>query len=186
MNTPNNKRRQDSRRRIETALVRLLQNKELAQVSVKEICAAAEVNRTTFYANYMDIYDLAEAVQKSMEETVLGLYHEEQGQAIRTHDFTKLIYHIKENPVFYKTYFKLNVGDKLRFVAYDIKDAAAYYDRHIDYHIEFFRHGFNAVIKMWLSRDCAESPEEILEILRSEYGAKITAERIVSSAPAQN
>lgn len=186
MNTPNNKRRQDSRRRIETALVRLLQNKELAQVSVKEICAAAEVNRTTFYANYMDIYDLAEAVQKSMEETVLGLYHEEQGQAIRTHDFTKLIYHIKENPVFYKTYFKLNVGDKLRFVAYDIKDAAAYYDRHIDYHIEFFRHGFNAVIKMWLSRDCAESPEEILEILRSEYGAKITAERIVSSVPGQN
>lgn len=186
MNTPNNKRRQDSRRRIETALVRLLQNKELAQVSVKEICAAAEVNRTTFYANYMDIYDLAEAVQRSMEETVLGLYHEEQGQAIRTHDFTKLIYHIKENPVFYKTYFKLNVGDKLRFAAYDIKDAAAYYDRHIDYHIEFFRHGFNAVIKMWLSRDCAESPEEILEILRSEYGAKITAERIVSSVPGQN
>lgn len=186
MNTPNNKRRQDSRRRIEMALVRLLQNKELAQISVKEICAAAEVNRTTFYANYMDIYDLAEAVQKSMEETVLGLYHEEQGQAIRTHDFTKLIYHIKENPVFYKTYFKLNVGDKLRFAAYDIKDAAAYYDRHIDYHIEFFRHGFNAVIKMWLSRDCAESPEEILEILRSEYGAKITAERIVSSVPGQN
>lgn len=186
MNTPNNKRRQDSRRRIETALVRLLQNKELAQVSVKEICAAAEVNRTTFYANYMDIYDLAEAVQKSMEETVLGLYHEEQGQAIRTHDFTKLIYHIKENPVFYKTYFKLNVGDKLRFAAYDIKDAAAYYDRHIDYHIEFFRHGFNAVIKMWLGRDCAESPEEILEILRSEYGAKITAERIVSLVPGQN
>ena len=186
MNTPNNKRRQDSRRRIETALVRLLQNKELAQVSVKEICAAAEVNRTTFYANYMDIYDLAEAVQKSMEETVLGLYHEEQGQAIRTHDFTNLIYHIKENPVFYKTYFKLNVGDKLRFAAYDIKDAAAYYDRHIDYHIEFFRHGFNAVIKMWLSRDCAESPEELLEILRSEYGAKITAERIVSSVPGQN
>ena len=186
MNTPNTNRRLDSRRRIETALVRLLQNKELAQVSVKEICAAAEVNRTTFYANYMDIYDLAEAVQKSMEETVLGLYHEEQGQAIRTHDFTKLIYHIKENPVFYKTYFKLNVGDKLRFAAYDIKDAAAYYDRHIDYHIEFFRHGFNAVIKMWLSRDCAESPEEILEILRSEYGAKITAERIVSSVPGQN
>ena len=178
MNTPNNKRRRESRLRIETALVRLLQGKELAQISVKEICAAADVNRTTFYANYQDIYDLADAVQKSMEETVLGLYQEEQGEAVRRHDFTKLVYHIKENPIFYKTYFKLNVGDKLRFGAYDMQDAAAYYDRHIDYHIEFFRHGFNAVIKMWLSRDCAESPEEIIAILKEEYGAKLTVERL--------
>lgn len=178
MNTPNNKRRRESRLRIETALVRLLQDKELAQISVKEICAAADVNRTTFYANYQDIYDLADAVQKSMEETVLGLYREEQGEAVRRHDFTKLVYHIKENPIFYKTYFKLNVGDKLRFGAYDMQDAAAYYDRHVDYHIEFFRHGFNAVIKMWLSRDCAESPEEIISILKEEYGAKLTAERL--------
>ena len=91
MNTPNNKRRQDSRRRIETALVRLLQDRELEKITVKEICTAAEVNRTTFYANYLDIYDLADAVQKSMEETVLGLYREEQGQAVRAHDFTKLV-----------------------------------------------------------------------------------------------
>lgn len=178
MNTPNNKRRQDSRCRIETALVRLLQERELEKITVREICEAAQVNRTTFYANYMDIYDLADAVQRSMEETVLDLYREEQGVAVRSHDFTKLIYHIKENPIFYKTYFKLNVGDQLRFAAYDIKDAAAYYDRHVDYHIEFFRHGFNAVIKMWLSRDCAESPEEIISILREEYGAKLTAERL--------
>ena len=177
MNKPNNKRRQDSRRRIETALVRLLQDRELEKVTVREICEAAQVNRTTFYANYMDIYDLADAVQKSMEAAVLELYSEEQGAMVRTHDFTKLIYHIKENPIFYKTYFKLNVGDKLRFGAYDIKDAAVYYDRHVDYHIEFFRHGFNAVIKMWLSRDCAESPEEIIAILKEEYGAKTVAER---------
>ena len=54
MNTPNNKRRRESRLRIEAALVRLLQDKELAQISVKEICAAADVNRTTFYANYQE------------------------------------------------------------------------------------------------------------------------------------
>ena len=91
MNTPNNKRRKESRLRIETALVRLLQQKEPSQISVKEICAAAEVNRTTFYANYLDIYDLAVAVQKSMEQTVLELYSEEQQQALRTHDLTKPI-----------------------------------------------------------------------------------------------
>ena len=51
--------------------------------------------------------------------------------------------------------------------------AAKYYDnKHIDYHIEFFKAGFNAIIKKWLNNNCKESPEEIHEILMSEYGNK--------------
>lgn len=68
MNTPNNRRRKASRDRIETAFVRLLQDRELSQLSVTAICQEADVNRTTFYANYLDIYDLADAVQKRLEE----------------------------------------------------------------------------------------------------------------------
>ena len=64
MNKPNNMRRRASRDRIATAFVRLLQDRELSSLSVTEICKTADVNRTTFYANYMDIYDLADAVQK--------------------------------------------------------------------------------------------------------------------------
>ena len=186
MNTPNNKRRRESQRRLETAFIQALQTKELNQVTVTELCQAAQVNRTTFYANYQDVYALADAVQKRLEQEVADLYGHRRTHEYSRDNYLKLFRHIRDNQLFYKTYFKLNVGDQLRFAAYDIKDAAAYYDRHIDYHIEFFRHGFNAVIKMWLSRDCAESPEEILEILRSEYGAKITAERIVFSVPGQN
>ena len=63
MNKPNNMRRRASRDRIETAFVRLLQDRELSSLSVTEICKAADVNRTTFYANYIDIYDLADAGQ---------------------------------------------------------------------------------------------------------------------------
>ena len=74
MNIPNNRRRKASRDRIETAFVRLLQDRELSQLSVTEICKAADVNRTTFYANYLDIYDLADAVQKAIDafSTVKG------------------------------------------------------------------------------------------------------------------
>ena len=78
MNTPNNKRRRDSRNRMETAFVRLLQHRELKQITVTDICKAADVNRTTFYANYLDLYDLADAVQKRLEAEVLGLYQEER------------------------------------------------------------------------------------------------------------
>ena len=170
MNTANNKRRKESRQRIQSAFIRLLQQRELGEIRVTELCQAAEVNRTTFYANYVDIYDLADAVQQQLEEEVLDLYREELAQGHGSHDFLRLFQHIQENPLFYKTYFKLNTDGKFRFVGYDVSAALARFDnRHIEYHIAFFGNGLNAVIKKWLQNDCRESPEEILSIILEEY-----------------
>lgn len=67
MNTPNNKRRRDSQNRIVAAFIQALQTQELSQISVTQLCQAAKVNRTTFYANYQDIYGLADTVQQRLE-----------------------------------------------------------------------------------------------------------------------
>ncbi|MBQ4094603.1 MAG: TetR/AcrR family transcriptional regulator, partial [Oscillospiraceae bacterium] len=72
MNKPNNSRRKASRRRIEAAFVRLLQQKPMDEITVSEICKLAEVNRSTFYANYLDIYDLVDNVQLTMEQMVMN------------------------------------------------------------------------------------------------------------------
>ena len=170
MNTPNNKRRKDSRDRIENALITLLQNRELTKISITELCVLAEVNRTTFYANYLDIYDLADAVQKRLINEVINLYQEEWEQGHASHDFSKLFYHIKENPLVYKTYFKLNTSNELPFMMYSIEEAFRRFDnQHTDYHITFFASGLTAVIKKWLDNDCRETPEEIISIIRTEY-----------------
>ena len=60
MNTPNNKRKRESRERIEKVFIEYLQEKELSEISVSDICKQAGLNRTTFYANYADIYGLAD------------------------------------------------------------------------------------------------------------------------------
>ena len=39
----------------------------------------------------------------------------------------------------------------------------------IEYHIDFFEAGLNAIIKRWLNTGCKESPEEIESIIKSEY-----------------
>lgn len=59
MNTKNNRRR-ESIERIEKAFLELLQAKELHEVTVSDICKSCELNRSTFYANYIDIFDLAD------------------------------------------------------------------------------------------------------------------------------
>lgn len=47
-----------------------------------------------------------------------------------------------------------------------------YNDDHIEYHIEFFMVGINAIIKKWLYNGCKEDSEEISQILIEEYQNK--------------
>ncbi|MBQ2839729.1 MAG: TetR/AcrR family transcriptional regulator [Oscillospiraceae bacterium] len=169
MNTKNNKRRRESVRKIEKAFIELLQESEINKISVSDICKLTGLNRSTFYANYLDIYDLADKVRRNLENEFSELfadydvYHRHSG-ALR------MFRHIKENQLFYNTYFKLCYDNKHLISVYDVKRAELEFSNtNIRYHIEFFRNGLNAIIKMWLSDGCKESPEEMAEILKKEY-----------------
>ena len=169
MNTPNNKKRRQSRERIEKAFIELMQEREINEVSVTEICKLAQINRTTFYSNYEDVYALASAVLQTLVSEVDNLYYEEVSKGFNSNDFGKLLRHIYENQLYYKTCFKLGI-DKLPIGQYDFSAAERYFGgKYVEYHIEYFRAGFNQIIKMWLEGGCRETPEEMKYILESEY-----------------
>ena len=170
MNTKNNRRRRASMERIESAFINLLQTRELNQITVSDICKQCGLNRSTFYANYADIYQLADRVREHLEAEVNQLYEAETAQGFNSNDFLKLFRHIRENQLFYRTYFKLGYDHQYQIKLYDYHQAQRHFgNRHIAYHIEFFRNGFNAIVKMWLANGCQETPEEMEEILLSEY-----------------
>ena len=174
MNTLNNKRKKESILKIKKVFLELIQTKEINEISVTDICKKAKLNRTTFYSNFIDIYDLADKIQEELFQEVLDLYPDEKKHS---YDFLKLFNHIKENQLFYKTYFKL-INEKKSDVLdgmIDYTEFEKYYGNkeHVHYHITFFKYGLNAVIKRWLYYGCKESPEEIEEIIKSEYQKKL-------------
>lgn len=57
-----NRKRQYSRMVIEEAFLKELRHKPLEKISIVEICRRANVNRSTFYSNYLDVYDLMDQV----------------------------------------------------------------------------------------------------------------------------
>lgn len=97
MNTKNNKRKRASMQKIEQVLIELLQTKELNQISVSDICKRANLNRSTFYANYVDIYGLADTMREKLEAQVADLYKNEIMQGFNSHNYLLLFRHIKEN-----------------------------------------------------------------------------------------
>lgn len=168
MNTKNNKRRRNSVEKIEKAFVELLQSRDMKEITVSDICKTTGLNRSTFYANYMDIYDLADKFREKLERDFALIFlddlQREQNGAL------KMFRHIKENQIFYKTYFKLAYDEKHQVMVYDTDRAEKDFEnKHIKYHIAFFRNGINAIIKMWLAGGCVETPEEMADIIKQEY-----------------
>ena len=104
---------------------------------------------------------------------MFALYQEERQTKYNSNNFLKLFKHIKENQIFYQTYFKLNKDTNFIITEYDTNLAKSIFkDKYIDYHMEFFRAGLTAIIKKWLKNGCQESPEEIDLILKEEYKNK--------------
>lgn len=174
MNKKNNKRKKASKRKIEQAFFQLINEKEIEEITVTTICLLAQVNRSTFYANYIDINDLVEQIKNNMLTNIKNLYATEHEENLSLNDwkyrFTKLFYHIRENQVFYKIYFKLgfdlNFNDSQNIVT---TLSSKVNNEFLKYHMEFLRGGIISLTKMWLNYNCELSPETLVDILENEY-----------------
>lgn len=169
MNVKNNKRRKESQEKIQKAFIEALQTRELKEITVAELIRQTGLNRSTFYANYLDISDLADQTRKRLENEFSDLFahydycHRRDGALL-------MFRHVKENQIFYKTYFKLCTDDRHLVSPYDAGRAKKeHIEKNLKYHIEFFRNGLNAIIKLWLAGGCRETPEEMAEVLKQEY-----------------
>lgn len=175
MDTFNNKKK-NSEEKIEKIFIELLQTKEIKDISVSEICKLSKINRSTFYKSYIDIYDLIDKIRIRIINEFLNVYKDEWNNKKHSYNFLKLFKHIKDNQIFYKTYFKLQF-DLTNPFFYNINDdeILKFFDTTInkDYHIEFFKAGLSAVIKKWLNNGCIETPEEINEIIKEEYKNRV-------------
>lgn len=67
---------------LKDSLVMLMQTNPISKVSVKMLCEAADINRSTFYAHYADQYDL---LQKLEQEVVTDLREYINKHALNVH-----------------------------------------------------------------------------------------------------
>src|SRR5215813_4251739 len=57
---------------LQRALIGLVQERDLSQISVADVADRADVSRSTFYDHYQDVHELAEAACTSMLDDLFG------------------------------------------------------------------------------------------------------------------
>lgn len=158
---------------IEDAFISLLEEKPIRNITVKELCERAQINRGTFYRYYHDPIDLLE----SIEERILGEIVASIAIApadLESH-FIALLNDIKVTHRKYQVLFSEN-GDQgflLRFVALSYERAVRELDQDLpsademndEWRFSFLMQGCSGVISTWIDNGMVEAPEEVAAFL---------------------
>jgi AcrR family transcriptional regulator len=64
---------------LKESFIKLLENKDISQITIKEICEDADINRATFYSHYNDQYDLLRKIENELLDNI-NTYLAEFGQ----------------------------------------------------------------------------------------------------------
>jgi len=73
------RRIEKSKKALRAAFWQLRAKKSLQDIKISELCQAAEINKTTFYAHYQNIYELSEDVEKHLlHQIITGIPQEQE------------------------------------------------------------------------------------------------------------
>ncbi len=174
---------------MDQALLLLLDNKPFEYITVKEICKKAGVNRSTFYLHYETMADLVneclhnatEQIQKKYDDThsfgqfdIAALSLEELN-LITPQYLRPYLEFVRENKQLYRAvlsqptvfYAEQRFSELYRGIFNPILERYRFPDWEIKYRIAFYIKGMWAIIEEWLSADCSDSIENIMQVLMS-------------------
>jgi AcrR family transcriptional regulator len=66
------RRKKYTRMVLKESLMNLLKNKPISNITIKEICELADINRSTFYSHYSSQYDLLNAIEEEFIEDMVA------------------------------------------------------------------------------------------------------------------
>jgi AcrR family transcriptional regulator len=69
---PGDRRVRRTQAALQRALIDLVQERDLSQITVADVADRADVSRSTFYDHYTDVHELAEAASTSMLDDLFG------------------------------------------------------------------------------------------------------------------
>lgn len=173
----NDRRVRRTRKALYNALFTLLQEKDLSQITVKELTEEADLHRATFYSHYQDIYDL----YNSVKNNILNQF-QQYLQSNAAHDYhevyKRVVFYIYENRSFMKTLFCgehcQEFLDEVASLSEDQYIEIAEYEENKtqipvewEYLVRYHVQGVISILKKWAEDDYSLSPDMVTKLINT-------------------
>lgn len=174
--------------RMDEAFLALLEKKDFAYITVKEVCEKAGVNRSTFYLHYETVSDLlSESVSYLYSQFLNYITPDTAGIVARLRDcpmeelylatpeyLTPYLSYIKDHKRLFRTAVEnasalrlSETYDKmLRHVFTPILERFQVPEQDRNYIMAFYIHGLMAIITEWLEDDCGDSIDHVITVIQ--------------------
>lgn len=167
-----------SQHMIADALFRLMKQKPFHKISVTEICEEASVGRKTFYRNF----ELREGVINFQLDIMRDDY---QAELVMLPIEQRLHYHfsyIQKNAdyfiVLYQNALSQLVYEKFSVILPDAMPVWSDNRIEQEYRSAYIIAGIEAIQRVWISRGCKESIEQVVDITRRAQDKQIPIEEV--------
>lgn len=156
-------------REITNAMLELLKEKDINEISISEITSKAQVGRVSFYRNYKNKEEILERFVFSI---VKKWKNENETENTLPNDLLKKLFeHLIEYKDFYMLLYQRNLFHLFRDVLKDTITSKKEPLSNIEaYATAFISYGIYGWIEEWLARGMKESAEEIYVLLQSQSG----------------
>ena len=164
-----------TKKALRESLAELLSEKSIQNISVRELTDKADVHRSTFYANFTDIYDLYNHIEETVIKDLRGIF-------ATAHDLDSvqcvmfLMQYISNN----KNISRLVLGDNVnswfsgRIADMFSSACIAYWQKahslnlpheKLEVYAGFLFSGYLGVIRQWAASDFARPESELVAII---------------------
>ena len=174
---------------MDEAFLELMEKKDFAYITVKEICEKAGVNRSTFYLHYETVNDLlAESARYFIDRFIeaMPMNVGEFFDKLQTRPLEELYLITPEYLLPYLNYIKdhkrlfRTMHDKAFILGMD--EAYLRLNRYVfspilsrfhvpsadhEYMMQFYMNGLIGIVNLWLQNDCKDSVEHIIAIMQN-------------------
>ncbi|MGL1892622.1 MAG: TetR family transcriptional regulator C-terminal domain-containing protein [Spirochaetaceae bacterium] len=147
---------------LRDSLVETLQSKELTKITVRELCQHADINRSTFYLHYRDIFDLWRQLENKVEQDLKEILSSFSPNSIITNplplllEISKLLEEEKEfNKLLFSSRESIIFLDQLKedFIKYFMDENQDLIkkskDRDFEFYITFAISGIFSLFTKW-------------------------------------
>ena len=174
-------------KKMNDALIALLETKEYEYITIKEICHIANVNRSTFYLHYSNMNDLLEETIESLNlsfnshfkskenvSTIISKENIEDLLLINDDDLIPYLNFIKENKNIYKVLknhpelFNANktYEEMFRKIFVPIMKRFGLDEKWHKYLMDFYISGLTSIILDWVYDDCKIPVQEVSDFIK--------------------
>ena len=186
--------------RMDEALISLLEKKDFEYITVKEICEAAGVNRSTFYLHYENTSDLLKETTAHITDRFFSYFSKDTqniSQRFQSGELKELMFITPEYLMPYLTFIKENqrvsktairqfgsmgfdglYSDMLREIFNPVLTRYRIPEAERKYTLKFYLWGITAIVMEWLDNNCTDSIDSISKTITACVIGKLNEQNV--------